>query len=44
MILVSFSSAEDVISNDVKNMTILARKVLKIHRSAFFGGNPVYEF
>ena len=38
MILVSFSSAEDAISNDV---ILLARKVLKIPRSAFFG-HPVY--
>ena len=37
MILVSFSFAEDALSNGVKNMTLLARKVLKIHRSAFFG-------
>ena len=37
MILVSFSSAEDVLSNDVKNMKFLACKVLKICRSAFFG-------
>ena len=36
-ILVSFSSAEDVISNDVKNMKFLACKVLKIRRSALFG-------
>ena len=43
MILVSFSSAEDALSNDVKKYDIfLARKVLKIRRSAFFGGHPVY--
>ena len=40
MILVSFSSAEDALSNGVKNMTFLARKVLKIRRSAFLG-HPV---
>ena len=37
MILVSFSLAEDALSNDVKNITHLARKVLQIRRSAFFG-------
>ena len=37
MILVSFSSAEDALSNDVKNITLLARKVLKIRCSAFLG-------
>ena len=36
MILVSFSSAENALSNDVKYITLLARKVLKICRSAFF--------
>ena len=41
-ILVSFSSAEDVLSNDVKNMTFLACKVLKICRSAFFGTCSIY--
>ena len=40
MILVSFSSAEDASSNDVKTMTFLASKVLKIHSSAFWG-HPV---
>ena len=35
-ILVSFSSAEDVLSNDVKKYDILACKVLIIRRSAFF--------
>ena len=34
MILVSFSSAEDALSNDVKNI-FLVLKVLKICRSAF---------
>ena len=37
MILVSFSSAEDVWFNDVTDITLSARKVLKIHRSAFSG-------
>ena len=37
MILVSFSSAEDALSNDVKTYDIFARKVLKIRRSAFLG-------
>ena len=37
MILVSFSSEEDALSNDVKYITLLARKVLKIRRSAFRG-------
>ena len=37
MILVSFSSAEDALSNDVKNMKFVARKLLKIRRSTFFG-------
>ena len=37
MILVSFSSAEGALFNDVKNITLLARKVLKIRRSAFLG-------
>ena len=36
MILVSLSSAEYALSNDVNNMTFLARNVLKIRRSAFF--------
>ena len=36
-ILVSFSSAEDVLSNDVKNMTFL----LKIRHSAFFGTRSI---
>ena len=36
-ILVLFSSAEDALFNDVKSMTLLARKVLKISRSAFLG-------
>ena len=41
MILVSFSSAEDALSNDVKKkMKFLARKVLKIRHSAFLG-HPV---
>ena len=40
MILVSFSSGEDALFNDVKTMTLLARKVLKIRRSAFLGGHP----
>ena len=31
MILVSFSFAEDALSNDVKNMIFLARKVLQIY-------------
>ena len=45
MVLVSFSSAEDVLSNDVKNMIFfffLARKVLKIRRPLFWG-HPVYR-
>ena len=38
MILVSLSSAEDASSHDVKKYIILlARKVLKIPRSAFWG-------
>ena len=39
MISVSFSSAEDALSNDVKKkyITLLARKVLKIRRSTFLG-------
>ena len=41
-ILVSISSAEDVLYNDVKNMTFLAGKVLKIHRYAFFGTRGIY--
>ena len=36
MILVSFSSVEDALSNDVKNI-LLAHKVLKICCSAFLG-------
>ena len=40
MILLSFSSAEDVLSNDVKKYDIfLARKVLRIRRSALFWGD-----
>ena len=39
MILVSFSSVEDALFSDV-NLTLLARRVLKIHRSAFFVGHP----
>ena len=42
MILVSFSSAEAALTNDVKHMTLLARKVLKIHHSAFLG-HPLYH-
>ena len=41
MMLVSFSSAEDALSNDVKYMTLLARKILKIRLSALVG-HPVY--
>ena len=38
MILVSFSSAEDALSNGVKEYDIfITRKVLKIRRSAFLG-------
>ena len=37
MILVSLSSPENALSNDLKNMKFLARKVLKIRRSAFLG-------
>ena len=37
MILVSFSSAEDALFNDVQNLTFLDRRVLKICRSAFLG-------
>ena len=37
MILVSFSSAEDVLFNDVKSMTLLDRRVLKIRCSALLG-------
>ena len=37
MILVSFSFAEDALFNDVKNITLLDRRVLKIHR---FLGTP----
>ena len=37
MILVSFSSTVDALSNDVKNMAFFARNVLKIRRSAFWG-------
>ena len=37
MILVSFSSAEDAFLMISKNITFLARKVLKIRRSAFLG-------
>ena len=40
MILVSFSSADDALFNDVKNMTLLDRRVLKIRCSAFLG-HPV---
>ena len=40
MILVSSSSAEDALSNNVNKYNILARKVLKIRRSAFLG-HPV---
>ena len=43
MILVSFSCAEDALSNDVKKRTLLARKVLKIRRSAFCGTPGIYE-
>ena len=43
MILVSFSIGEDALSNDVKIYHSLARKVLKIRRSAFFLGHPVYS-
>ena len=39
-ILVSFSSAEDALSNDIKNVKFLAYKVLKFCRSAFLGGHP----
>ena len=41
MILVSFSSAVDALSNGVKDTTLLAREVLKIRRSALLG-HPVY--
>ena len=40
MILVSFSSAGDALSNDVKKYDILARKVLKIPRRSAFSGTP----
>ena len=40
MILVSFSSAEYATSNDVKNITLLARKV---HRSAFLGTPGIFK-
>ena len=45
MILISFSSAEDALSNNVNKYNFfffffLARKVLKIRRSAFLG-HPV---
>ena len=40
MIMVSFSSVEDALSNDVfKKMTLLARRVLNIYHSTF-GGTP----
>ena len=42
MILVSFSSAEDALSNGVIKHDILARKVLKICRSAFFGTRGIH--
>ena len=44
-ILVSFSFAEDVLSNDVnKYMKFWACKVLKIRRSAFFGTRGIVLF
>ena len=44
MILVSFSSAEDALFNESKkSMTLLARKVLKISRSAFFGTPGIFH-
>ena len=42
MILVSFSSVEDALSNDVKKKKkLLAHKVLKILPFHFFGGHRV---
>ena len=41
-ILVSFSAAEDVLSNGVKNMTFLAHKVYTENLLfRFLGGHPV---
>ena len=37
MILVSFSSMGDALFNDIKNMILLACKVMEISRSAFLG-------
>ena len=37
MILVSFSSAENALFNDVKTYNIIDRRVLNIRRSVFFG-------
>ena len=42
-ILVSFSSAEDVLSNDENYITLSARKVLKIRRSAFSGTPGIFK-
>ena len=42
MILVSFSSAEDALSNDVKNIPLLECKVLKINR--FWGTPGIYIY
>ena len=41
MVLVSFSSVEDALFNDVNNYYIFACRVLKIRRSTFLG-HPVY--
>ena len=43
MILISFSSVEDDVFNDVKNMTFLARNILKISHSALFGTPGIGE-
>ena len=42
MILVSFFSVENALFNDVRNKKFLARKVLKIRRSGFFGTHGIH--
>ena len=43
MILVSFSSVEDALSNDVNKYDILSSQGIKNPLFCFFGGHPVYS-
>ena len=44
MILVSCSSAEDVLSNDVKNYNTFSLQGTETLPFRFFGGHPVYIY